>query len=72
MPEYVELQAIVASLYALQEQELAHILSTFPLVAPEVRTAVLGRFGLLRHEKSSDGPIVPHGSALLEDRSNQE
>ncbi len=44
MPEYVELQVIVASLYALHEQELAHILSTFPLVPSEIRSEVLLRF----------------------------
>ena len=35
------LQAAVARLYGLRHDELAHVLSTFPLIAPDERAAVL-------------------------------
>lgn len=39
-----ELDALVAQLYGLTEDEFAHILSTFPLVAEDVKTATLAAF----------------------------
>jgi hypothetical protein len=44
MPEYSELQAVVAHLYQLSCEELAHVLSTFPLIPIAVRDAVLKAF----------------------------
>jgi hypothetical protein len=44
LPEYAELQAIVARLYGLSSDEFEHVLSTFPLVLQEVRSASLARF----------------------------
>jgi hypothetical protein len=43
-PEYAELQAIVARLYALTESEFAHVLSTFPLIPEEIKSAALIQF----------------------------
>lgn len=40
-----ELDAIVARLYGLSESELAHILSTFPLVGEDVKAGVMREFG---------------------------
>ncbi len=42
-----ELDAIVATIYGLNEEELKHILSTFPLVKEEVKTKVLEEFRAL-------------------------
>ncbi len=39
-----ELDAIIAHLYGLTEEEFAHILSTFPIVAQEVKDATLEEF----------------------------
>ena len=39
-----ELDAIVAHLYGLSEEEFAHILSTFPLVAEETKQAAMREF----------------------------
>jgi hypothetical protein len=39
-----EIDAIVAQLYDLTEEEFAHILSTFPLVSEEVKTLTLNAF----------------------------
>ena len=39
-----ELDAIIARLYGLTEEEFAHILSTFPLVPPEVKNAALAEY----------------------------
>jgi hypothetical protein len=47
-PEYAELQGLVANLYGLSELEFAHVLSTFPLIPDEVRSAVLTQFNSLR------------------------
>jgi hypothetical protein len=44
MPEYAELQAIVAKLYGLAEADFAHILQTFPLIPQAVRDAALTSF----------------------------
>ena len=43
-PEYAELQGIVARLYTLNESEFAHVLSTFPLIPEEVKSAALIQF----------------------------
>jgi len=43
-----ELDAMVAHLYRLTEEEFSHILSTFPLVAEEVKAAALAEFIRLR------------------------
>lgn len=39
-----ELDGMIAHLYGLTESEFAHILSTFPLVAAEVKSAAMGEF----------------------------
>jgi hypothetical protein len=43
-PEYVELQAIVASLYGLAETDFGHVLSTFPLMPEELKAQCLARY----------------------------
>lgn len=43
-PEYVELQALTARLYRLTVDDLAHVLGTFPLIATDVKSAVLEQF----------------------------
>ena len=43
-PEYAALQAAVAHLYQLTADELAHILSTFPLVDGATREETMKRF----------------------------
>jgi hypothetical protein len=43
-PEYAELQGIVARLYGLTESEFAHVLSTFPLMSEEIKSATLLQF----------------------------
>jgi len=43
-PEYAELQGIVARLYELSEPEFAHVLSTFPLIPEEIRSASFAEF----------------------------
>ena len=48
MPEYAELQALVACLYELTETDFAHVLGTFPLIPGDVRSAALQRFSNLR------------------------
>jgi hypothetical protein len=42
--EYAELQALVARLYALRDEDFTHVLVTFPLVAAEIKSNVLARF----------------------------
>jgi hypothetical protein len=44
MPEYVELQALAARAYGLTNEEFSHVVSTFPLVAQEVRDRCLNVF----------------------------
>ncbi|MBB1126448.1 Eco57I restriction-modification methylase domain-containing protein, partial [Thiospirillum jenense] len=39
-----ELDGLIAHLYGLTELEFAHILSTFPLVAEEIKTAAMGAY----------------------------
>ena len=39
-----ELDAIIAHLYGLTEEEFAHILSTFPIVPQEVKHATMEEF----------------------------
>lgn len=39
-----ELDGMIAHIYGLTESEFAHILSTFPLVAEEVKSAAMGEF----------------------------
>jgi hypothetical protein len=46
MPEYIELQSMAAMLYGLGAPEFEHVLSTFPLVDPDVRTRCLQRFSV--------------------------
>jgi hypothetical protein len=45
MEEYAELQALVARLYRCTREEFEHVLSTFPLVAPDTKSSALERFG---------------------------
>ena len=40
-----ELGGMIAHLYGLAESEFAHILSTFPLVGEEVKSAAMVEFG---------------------------
>jgi hypothetical protein len=44
MDEYGVLQALVAHLYGLSSPDFAHVLTTFPLVAPEIKSRALARF----------------------------
>jgi hypothetical protein len=44
LPEYAELQARAAHLFAVSTEDFEHILSTFPLIPQEVRTAALTHF----------------------------
>jgi Eco57I restriction-modification methylase len=48
MPEYAELQALVARLYRLSEADFEHVLRTFPLIPLEVREGALRVFRELR------------------------
>ena len=48
MDEYAELQAIVARLYGLDEQDFGHVLSTFPLVDDSIKERCLTAFSGLR------------------------
>ncbi len=41
VPQHVELQALVARLYGLTEEDFEHVLATFPLVPAEVRARAL-------------------------------
>lgn len=43
-PEYSEIQASVAKLYGLTESDFRHVLSTFPLIAADVKANSLMRF----------------------------
>jgi hypothetical protein len=43
-PEYSELQGMVGRLYGLSESEFEHVLSTFPLIPGEIRSAALTQF----------------------------
>jgi hypothetical protein len=45
MPQYVELQALVARLYGLSTEEFAHVVGRFPLIPREVREGCLTVFG---------------------------
>ncbi len=47
LPEYAALHALVAQLYGLSRADLAHVLTTFPLIPGEVRSAVLVQFNQL-------------------------
>lgn len=44
MAEYVELQALAARLYDLDEDDFAHVLTTFPLIPADVKAATLAAF----------------------------
>ena len=44
-PEYAELQAVAAQLYAISKEEFVHVLETFPLISPVVKAEALARFG---------------------------
>ena len=44
MPEYAELQALVATLYGLTEGDFQHILQTFPLISAEVKANTILEF----------------------------
>ncbi|HEY0876130.1 MAG TPA: N-6 DNA methylase [Vicinamibacterales bacterium] len=44
VPAYARLQAAAARLYGLDRNGLAHILETFPLVEPNIRSAALAAF----------------------------
>ena len=47
MPEYPELQALVARLYGLTTENFAHVLGTFPLLAPDMKSTALSLFNAL-------------------------
>jgi hypothetical protein len=47
MPEYAELQALVAHLYGLNEDDFAHVLTTFPLIPEEIKSRALALFNSL-------------------------
>jgi hypothetical protein len=47
MPEYIDLQALVGSLYGLLLEEFAHVVGTFPLISVAVREAAVSRFSSL-------------------------
>jgi hypothetical protein len=53
-----ELDAIVAHLYCLTEDEFGHILSTFPLVAQGTKDTVLAEFRKLEARQTDDPSIV--------------
>jgi hypothetical protein len=44
MPEYVELQALVARLYGLSKEEFAHVVGRFPLIPAHIRDAAVAQF----------------------------
>jgi hypothetical protein len=44
MPQYAELQALVAQLYGLTEADFEHVVATFPLIPVEVREKALLEF----------------------------
>jgi hypothetical protein len=46
-PEYAELQGLVARLYGLSDAEFTHVLSTFPLIPEDIRTAAFVQFSNL-------------------------
>lgn len=48
MPQYAQLQAIVAKLYGLSSDEFEHVLGTFPLIPITVREAALASFKAFR------------------------
>jgi hypothetical protein len=50
MTEYAELQALVARSYGLSGKDFQHILSTFPLIAEEVRKRCFGQSVFADHE----------------------
>ncbi|MBB1091956.1 hypothetical protein HUU61_11705, partial [Rhodopseudomonas palustris] len=43
-----ELDGLIAHLYGLTELEFAHVLSTFPLVADDIKTAAMGAYRVLK------------------------
>jgi hypothetical protein len=43
-PEYAELQGLIGRLYGLSEPDFIHILSTFPLIPPDVKATSLVQF----------------------------
>ena len=47
MPEYARVQALVAHLYGLSDQDFEHILETFPLIPADVKERALGNFRYL-------------------------
>ena len=44
MNEYAQVQALVARLYGLDEEDLAHVLATFPLIPDEIKEGILREF----------------------------
>jgi hypothetical protein len=44
LPEYVEMQAAVACLYGLNEEEFSRVLETFPLIDRTLRASALEIF----------------------------
>ena len=53
-----ELDALIAHLYGLTEQEFAHILSTFPLVPHETKDAALVEFRKISNRNRPSRPPV--------------
>jgi hypothetical protein len=48
-PRYAELNAIAAGLYSLSEGDYQHIVDTFPLLPPALRSLCLSTYGPQRH-----------------------
>ncbi len=48
-PAFVGLQAAAAHIYRLTEQDFAHVLGTFPLIAPATRDRSLAQFNATRN-----------------------
>jgi hypothetical protein len=49
MTEYAELQALIARLYGLDQTDVEHVLSTFPLISDEVKAKTLALFTDVHH-----------------------
>lgn len=50
MPEYAEAQALAAHVYGLSEDDLRHILGTFPLIPADVKCRTIHAFVTLSHK----------------------
>jgi len=68
-----ELDALVARLYGLTEDEFAHILATFPLVADKVKADTLAAFCVLTPTETlpSSDPLSEDTALLIRQRENE-